>query len=313
MDLSTHRLSTTFRLIAAGLLAITIGWFPARAEAQIFKVCGDVDDNDVVSVTDGVQVLRAAAELSSDCTPAICDVDVSGTITVTDGVTTLRKAAGLSIKDNCIPDDGRIDQQIAYLLQFSEPLVSAVLPTIVLHRNESIDNSFECDNGENGTYAVTFSDGQQDGSFTNCFIDNAIVDGDAENANDDPLLSIDLGDARNGDTITLEGKDGTSALLSVNIEGGVKYSGLLDASPSFERFDQTSDFLLVVQNLQVPINGFPLGGFLSYELTEDSGISDVRRIRVFYDGSNLARVEVQFTNGDFKYYKFELQFLNFIS
>jgi len=41
-------------------------------------------------------------------------------------------------------------------------------------------------------------------------------------------------------------------------------------------------------------------------------VPDIRRVRVFYDGSNLARVEVTFTNGDFKYYRFELQFLNFL-
>jgi hypothetical protein len=73
------------------------------------KICGDVDDNDSVTVTDGVQVLRAAAGLTSDCTEAICDVDVSGTIGVTDGVLVLRKAAGLPIAENCVPDNGVIN------------------------------------------------------------------------------------------------------------------------------------------------------------------------------------------------------------
>jgi hypothetical protein len=305
------RQSSASRALGALALWALLALSPAMARAQVFKICGDVDDNDVVSVTDGVQVLRAAAELSSDCTPEICDVDLSGTITVTDGVTILRKAAGLSIKENCIPDDGRINQQVSYLLQFSEPLVSAVLPTIIQRRNETIDNSFECDNGEDGLYEVTYLDGQQDSSFSDCYVDNAVINGDVENANDDPILTIELGDARNDDTIGFEGTNG-SALLGVNIEGGgIKYSGRLDAFPAFDRFD-TSDFLLVVSNLQVAATGFPLGGSISYEFTEDSAVPDIRRVRVFYDGSNLARVEVTFTNGDFKYYKFELQFLNFI-
>jgi hypothetical protein len=63
--------------------------------------------------------------------------------------------------------------------------------------------------------------------------------------------------------------------------------------------------LLVVNNLQVPPTGFPLGGSISYEFTEDSAVPDIRRARVFYDGSNLARVEVTFTDGSFKYYKLE--------
>ena len=292
------------------LLGLGLAIFPARAEAQVFKVCGDVDDNDTVSVTDGVQVLRAAAGLTSDCTDAICDIDVSGTVSVTDGVIVLRKAAGLSITENCIPDDGRINQQISYLLQFGEPLVSNVLPTIVEHRQESIDNSFTCDNGEDGIYDIVVTDGQQDNEFSDCFFDNAIVNGTAENANDDPILDVEIADARNDDTLTFAGTDGT-ALLGVNIDGGIKYSGRLDGSASFERFD-TADFLLVVSNLQVGTGPFPLGGSISYEFNEDSEVPDVRRARIFFDGSNLARVEVTFSDGSFKYYKFELAFLNFI-
>ena len=107
----------TFVVLGMAAVAIGLGCLPGQAQAQIFMVCGDVDDNGGVTVTDGVQVLRAAAGLSSDCTDAICDIDVNGTISVTDGVITLRKAAGLSIKDNCIPDEGTINQQVAHLVQ----------------------------------------------------------------------------------------------------------------------------------------------------------------------------------------------------
>jgi hypothetical protein len=58
-------------------------------------VCGDPDASGAVTVTDGVQILSAAADLDSDCTNAICDVDDSGSVTVTDGVLVLRAAAGL--------------------------------------------------------------------------------------------------------------------------------------------------------------------------------------------------------------------------
>jgi hypothetical protein len=299
------------RILSGALIALSLALLPAVAPAQIFKICGDVDDNDAVTVSDGVQVLRAAAGLTSDCTDAICDVDVNGSIGVTDGVIVLRKAAGLSITQNCIPDDGTINQQVAHLIQRTQPLVSDVLRTVVQRRNETIDNSFECDNGSDGTYDVSFLDGQQDGSFSDCLIGNTLVNGDVENANDDPLLAVEIGDVRTEETISFEGTNG-SALLGVNIEGGgIKYSGRLDAFPTFERFD-TSDFLLVVSNLQVGPTGYPLGGSISFELTEDSAVPDVRRIRIFYDGSNLARVEVTFTDGSFKYYKFELQFQNFI-
>lgn len=64
-------------------------------------LCGDADLSGTLTVTDGVQALRAAAELSSTCTPARCDVDGNGAISVTDGVNVLRGAAGLPFPANC--------------------------------------------------------------------------------------------------------------------------------------------------------------------------------------------------------------------
>ena len=65
------------------------------------NLCGDADASGTVTVTDGVQVLRAAAGLSSTCTLARCDIDGSGEVTVTDGVGVLRRAAGLSAANAC--------------------------------------------------------------------------------------------------------------------------------------------------------------------------------------------------------------------
>ena len=65
------------------------------AKPAAAQVCGDATGDGIVTVTDGVQTLRAAAQLATTCTTATCDVDGSGTITVTDGVNVLRKAAGL--------------------------------------------------------------------------------------------------------------------------------------------------------------------------------------------------------------------------
>ena len=63
--------------------------------------CGDADGNGSVSVTDGVQTLRAAASLPSSCTPARCDVNDDGAVSVTDGVNVLREAAGLAPALTC--------------------------------------------------------------------------------------------------------------------------------------------------------------------------------------------------------------------
>ncbi len=64
-------------------------------------VCGDADGNGSVTVSDGVQILRAAADLSNTCTLARCDVNGDGTITVSDGVAVLRRAADLPGADDC--------------------------------------------------------------------------------------------------------------------------------------------------------------------------------------------------------------------
>jgi hypothetical protein len=66
------------------------------------SACGDADGSGAVTVSDGVNVLRGAAGLTSSCTQlAVCDVDGSGAMTVTDGVNVLRAAAGLSANLTC--------------------------------------------------------------------------------------------------------------------------------------------------------------------------------------------------------------------
>lgn len=69
---------------------------PLRAET-----CGDADGGGNVSVSDGVQVLRAAAGLDAQCPPVDCDVDGNGTVSVSDGVNVLRTAAGLDVTLRC--------------------------------------------------------------------------------------------------------------------------------------------------------------------------------------------------------------------
>ena len=64
-------------------------------------ICGDADGNGTTSLSDGVQLLRAAAGLSTVCTLARCDVDGSGSIGVSDAVQVLRAAAGLPFRGTC--------------------------------------------------------------------------------------------------------------------------------------------------------------------------------------------------------------------
>jgi len=90
------------RAVVALALAAWGGVAAQVAGAQTV-VCGDADGSGTVTVTDGVQVLRAAAGLASTCSDhaSACDVDGNGSVTVSDGVNVLRKAAGLSITEAC--------------------------------------------------------------------------------------------------------------------------------------------------------------------------------------------------------------------
>lgn len=99
----------TFRLVTTSApyessapYTITLTNDAERACGASTPMCGDADGNGVYSVTDGVNVLRASAGLSSSCVgTAVCDVDGSGTVSVTDGVNVLRAAADLSATLTC--------------------------------------------------------------------------------------------------------------------------------------------------------------------------------------------------------------------
>ena len=89
--MTSARLGTLFRTVALACV-LHLSWVTGATAAP---ACGDADASGAVTVTDGVQTLRAAAGLASPCSVEVCDVDDDGTITVTDGVNVLRAAAGL--------------------------------------------------------------------------------------------------------------------------------------------------------------------------------------------------------------------------
>ena len=86
------------RLVVAGYAGDT--FVVARYEG-FPRACGDADGNGSVTVSDGVQVLRAAAGLPSACLASFCDADGSGDLGVTDGVRVLQAAAALPSTLRC--------------------------------------------------------------------------------------------------------------------------------------------------------------------------------------------------------------------
>jgi hypothetical protein len=89
---------TLATVVALVLITIVV----SRGHAATTEQCGDADLNGARTVTDGVLVLRTAADLTGGCTlESSCDVDGNLAVTVTDGVAALRLAAGLPFELRC--------------------------------------------------------------------------------------------------------------------------------------------------------------------------------------------------------------------
>ena len=189
--------------------------------------------------------------------------------------------------------------------------MSEVLGTVVLHKNETLDHSFSCENGEDGTLDLAFLDGQLDAAFSDCVVRNALINGDVENANRGPLLSsVDVGRPGSDDLISFNAHD-DRALLGINTTRSFKLSGVLDAEPDFGGFE-VGPFLLVVNSLEISPTGVPLAGSITFDFDADTNITGISGAQIVYDGSNIAHVIVTLGDGSVRNYKFELKFRNFI-
>jgi hypothetical protein len=89
-------------LVKVALLAAAAAMVLLTSPSAFAQGCGDPDGDGNITDIDGVNVLRAAASLSSNCTLPTCDVNGDGSINDVDGVNVLRAAALLSSILNCV-------------------------------------------------------------------------------------------------------------------------------------------------------------------------------------------------------------------
>ena len=87
------------RIVGSSLVVLCV--LLASAAPGGAATCGDANRTGSVTVTDGVLVLRAAAQLPAICPRERCDMNVDGGISVTDGVLALRVAAGVETQVAC--------------------------------------------------------------------------------------------------------------------------------------------------------------------------------------------------------------------
>ena len=273
MSLSLWKVSTA----AACLLAA----MSARAEAQ---ECGDADGSGTVTVTDGVQALRAAAGLSSSCTGSTCDIDGSGSVTVTDGVNVLRKAAGLAITENC----GGVDAQVEALLGSALPTLSIFgsLTKLGTSAQAKMGASAQaagqsiCENPA-GQFLVDEATGEI--TFVDCQFGGFAFDGTLGASGNTISFDLEFTDLATEEFVSFLGdltteQSGENSVLAGNLEVDFSDPDLSSVAVTFE-------------NVVSDPTGKSIGGSVLFDAS-DSGIEGVTGIRVGFTPSTVVPVQV---------------------
>lgn len=250
--------------------------------------CGDADGNGSVTVTDGVQALRKAADLSSSCGSS-CDVDGSGTVTVTDGVNILRKAAGLAITENC----GGVDAQVEALLSSTVRSVSFFGPlTKIGAPSAQAADSQSC--GNSGEFSIDPVTGEI--TFINCDFGGVVLDG---------TLGV------NGSTVSFD-------LRFTTVDEALAFSGNLTALPMGEnvvlsgRLGLSSTVSGIVDTVDIGLEdvvGDPSGKLIGGALVLDTSmarIEGVAQIRIGFTPSQIAPVSVTLANDSIAEFTYDI-------
>jgi hypothetical protein len=275
----------TRRFLLLVLLGITCVVVPA-ARAQ---ECGDADGNGSVSVSDGVQTLRAAAELPSTCALGVCDMDGNGSITVTDGVSVLRKAAELPVAENC---SGAVAGQPSTVLAELQPLFAFAVPFATSKPVTS------CANAPEGEILEDVAGGETTTSLFFCQVGNKLLDGDVIVGNG--LVGISLFEATTAD----ENEDFIAQydgeLTASASGGGQSLSGPVDIST-----ESSGDSILTFEGVLV-VEGRLDGGSATLDLADSEIVDQFQRLRLDFNGTGTANVVATQANGGTQNFSFDL-------
>jgi hypothetical protein len=239
--------------------ACMLAAFGLNAHVASAQECGDADNSGSVTVTDGVQALRAAAGLSSTCGTQ-CDVDGSGSVTVTDGVNILRKAAGIAITEAC----GGLNSQVQNLLQNTLPIFGALTKGAGA---QAAGTQSLCENPD-GT--VTYDPELDEIEFTDCVIGGISFDGFLDGVSTNTLsfdidfTVVDTQQAFSFFGDLTETPSGQNSILT----------GALDVN-----FDDLGDLNVTFENVLSDPNGNFVDGSLLFDAS-GADIANVDAVRV---------------------------------
>jgi hypothetical protein len=267
----------------AAIVAVTT----ALAGSASAATCGDANDDDSITVTDGVQALRAAASLTNTCGEG-CDVDGSGGVSVTDGVNILRAVAGLSFTSSCdftgeeanevVNPSLAIFGGLSKLPGFGSGVIAA--------------GTSDCEN--DGTIESVQTNAQSLATFTNCQIDNVIFDGGLARVTFGQGVVLGFQELRltrikSGKSLTYTGQLGIT-----ESPAGKRLAGTLMVESS-----ERGSFTVQFQRILIVKDGSVRGGQLIYDLTDATG-GKIAMIQMTFDVGEPIAVRVELRTGQVK-------------
>lgn len=283
---------TVLGLVCAGVWAFGT---PTGAFAQ---VCGDADGNGSVNVTDGVQVLRAAAGLTSTCTQNAneCNIDGAGDVTVTDGVNVLRKAAGLSVTENC-PGGGsdddveEITDRVVPFLKLGLDSIPNVSPGAAPADVEDCEDGGTRDTEQDGdTITVTFNACKVSEEGLGAFQLDGFIELELGFPSGSVTFELNVTDLSNGRLVDFDG----------TLTGTVRLSGgfVLDGGPIAVRDSEGGPvvFTLRFDDLTVNGDGDVESGSVEAEDTSDS--FDLKTAEIEVEDGNDTAAELRVVRDD---------------
>lgn len=297
--------------VTAWLVAMGLGLAVGDAGAQL---CGDADGNGSVTVSDGVQALRAAAELSTSCTPVRCDVDGNGAINLADGVNVLRKAAELPIAGSCavstVAAVGAFLGEMTKVgrISISTPAHAAASAAGgARHEAEPAAVRSDCDEGFLETEGDTTT-------FFDCRFDQVVIDGAITSVvlESDP----DRGFFKKTDTFVRYEvrlladdftfrQDGTMTIAIDTQAGRLIEDGTLTVFHAGAAIGQ-EEYTFIKRNLVTDImNGAVLTGQLVSALAQ-AGLAGIKTVTLGFVEGILADVDVEFDDGRFERFVYNL-------
>jgi hypothetical protein len=270
-------------LVLGAVLAAAGG---ERAWAQ---VCGDATGDGTVTDTDGVQVLRAAALLSSTCTSGVCDVNGDGSINDTDGVLTLRLAALLPVETAC-----SVATEVEAASADVVPFFAVLLPQApgIAAGSAGIETTVEdCPAG--GTRTKRDLGTQLQVQFDLCRINDPILgsyefDGNValNLALPQFFIRVDILDLTTSRLVQFEGP--------IDPSFGANDTVVFNGGPVVISTPQ-GDFDMTFDNFVVDQDGRPIGGAASVTDTDDN--FDLAMIAMSVNGDSTADLVASFDDG----------------